>query len=69
MRRKRVKGFWLKRKEVFKTGADAKSRAGILRLNQHISHVIVERIDTEYRVNYSIAKWYFEEVSALGLTI
>jgi len=69
MRHKRVKGFWLKRKEVFKNGADAKSRAGTLRLNQHISHVIVEKIEKEYRVNYSIAKWYFEEISALGLTI
>ena len=69
MKRKRVKGFWLKRKEVFKNGADAKSRAGILRLNQYISHVIVEKIDKEYRVNYSIDKWYFEEISALGLTI
>ncbi len=69
MKRKRIKGYWLKRKEIFKNRVGAKNRAGVLRLNQHTSHVIVEKIEKEYQVSYSVAKWYFEEISALGMTI
>lgn len=69
MKRKRIKGYWLKRKERYKTGTLAKSRAGFLRTYQHIAHVTVDKENDEYLVQYSVAKWYLEDAKRAGVTI
>ena len=69
MRNKRVKGYWLKRKEIFQTGSDAKARAGYLRLNEHTAHVVRSKKGDQYLVNYSIAKWYWEELQQLKIKL
>lgn len=69
MRRKRTKGYWQKRKEKFKTGSEAKSRAGMLRLNEHIAHVLMDKIGDNYVVTYSVAKWYIEDAKRAGIKI
>lgn len=72
MKRKRVKGYWLKRKESFNVLEKAKSRANEIRINEYTAHVVVEKdtVDqTSYWVHYSIAKWYFEELEALGIQL
>ena len=66
MKRKKQKGYWEKRKESFNDGSQAKSRARHLRSYEHIAHVTVERIRDRYVVNYSIAKWYLEQLSSSG---
>ncbi len=72
MKRKRIKGYWLKRKESQANLADARSRANELRINEYTAHVTVEKDEKEqslYWVKYSIAKWYAEELEALGISI
>lgn len=69
MRRKRVKGYWLKRKENFVTGTEAKARAGYLREYNEVQHVVVERVEDGYLVKYSIAKWYQEQLEELGIRL
>jgi hypothetical protein len=69
MRQKRIKGYWLKRKEVFTSGANAKARAGSLRLNEQVAHVLVDKEETGYVVRYSVAKWYWEELQRLDLSL
>ena len=69
MKRKRVKGYWLKRKEAFTTGSEAKARAGYLREYKEIQHVIVERVEEGYLVRYSIAKWFAEQLEELGIRV
>ncbi|MCP4439014.1 MAG: hypothetical protein GY810_08740 [Aureispira sp.] len=68
-RKKREKGYWLKKLEKFKTGATAKARAGLLRTHEHVAHVLVDKQEAKndmhgavYTVNYSVAKWYLEEL-------
>jgi hypothetical protein len=63
MRRKKEKGYWEKRTERFSDGTTAKSRAGILRSHEHVAHVHVDKIYTEYVVLYSVAKWYLKELT------
>ena len=70
MKRKRIKDYWIKRKERFKTGTLAKNRAGYLRTYEHISHVTVDKEeDNQYVVAYSVAKWYLEDTKRAGITI
>lgn len=69
MRRKRTKGYWKKCKEVFQTGKAAKSRAGYLRTYKEIQHVVVEKEQDTYYVKYSIAKWYYEKLQELEITV
>lgn len=70
MKRKRVKSYWLKKKEPFQIIADARSRAKTLRENEHTAHVIVQKSEKEgYVVEYSIAKWYADELEAMGITL
>lgn len=69
MKRKRVKAYWLKQKEAFTTGSEAKARAGYLREYKEIQHVIVERVEDGYQVKYSIAKWYHEQLEELGIRL
>ena len=69
MKNKRVKGYWLKRKEKFQTGSDAKARAGYLRLNNHTAHVMMSKKEDQYQVNYSVAKWYWEELQQLKIEL
>jgi len=72
MKRKRVKGYWLKKKESYNVLADARSRADLLRINEHTAHVTVEKdeqLKSLYWVKYSVAKWYVAEMEALGITL
>lgn len=72
MSRKRIKGYWLKKKEAFNELEKAKSRANELRINEYTAHVTVEKDPKEqncYWVKYSIAKWYFEQLEALGIKL
>ena len=69
MKNKRVKGYWLKRKEAFNSLGDAKSRAGVLRLNEHIAHVVIDKGEKIYNVQYSVAKWYLAECKRAGIQI
>lgn len=69
MKTRRTRGFWLKKRETFKDGSQAKSRAGHLRTDKHIQHVTVDKADGVYSVRYSVAKWYFEECQRLGISI
>ena len=72
MKRKRVKGYWLKKKESFDILANARSRANVLRINEHTAHVTVEKDEQakgQYWVNYSVAKWYAEELDILGINL
>ena len=71
MKRKRIKGYWLKRKEIFDKLDTAKNRAGTLRINDYTAHVTVEKdeIKSQYIVQYSVAKWYFEELQLLGISL
>ena len=67
---KRIKGYWLKKKESFKVIADARSRAKVLRVNEHIAHVIVEKDENGLNwVRYSAAKWYVKELEVLGIQL
>lgn len=69
MKGKRHKGYWEKKKETFTTGTEAKARAGYLRTYKHISHVVVNKIEKNYTVAYSIAKWYLEDMQRSGVTL
>ena len=69
MRSKRVKHYWLKQKESFTNGNQASARAKTLRLNEQVAHVVVEKQAEEYLVKYSVAKWYFEQIQALGISL
>ena len=69
MKRKKQKGYWVKRTERFQDGSQAKSRAAELRQHKHISHVIVQRTSEQYEVSYAVAKFYLEELERAGLTL
>ncbi len=69
MKSKRVKNYWLKKKESFNNKKDANGRAKALRINEHIAHVIVEKSGDQYMVKFSVAKWYFEQIESLGITL
>ena len=65
----REKGYWLKKKEWFDTGAAAKERAAVIRDNEHTAHVLVDNKDGRFVVAYSVAKWYVEELSRVGVKL
>ncbi len=69
MKRKREKNYWEKRTERFADGATAQSRAGTLRMHEHVAHVKVIKKDYEYVVAYSVAKWYLEELAKAKATL
>ncbi len=69
MRNKRVKGYWKKRRETFADSARARTRAGNLRLVEHVSHVTVSRDGADWIVGYSVAGWYLEALAKAGLTL
>lgn len=69
MIRKREKNYWEKRSEPFAESAAARSRAGILRSNEHVTHVTVRKQGTEHVVSYSVAKWYLDELKNAGLKL
>ena len=69
MRNKREKGYWLKKKEMFNNSAQAKSRASLLRSNEHTSHVIMDKENDQYVVRYSVAKWYVEAMAKAGVKL
>lgn len=75
-RNKREKGYWQKCKETFKTGDKAKERAGMLRIHEHVSHVLMDKKDDslnqnnfQYIVSYSVAKWYMEDLQRAGVKL
>jgi len=63
VKRRREKNYWEKRTERFSDGAKAQSRAGTLRMHEHVTHVKVSKSKDEYVVAYSVAKWYVEELA------
>jgi len=69
MRSKRVKNYWLKQKESFTSGNQASARAKTLRLNDQVVHVIIEKKEDVYLVKYSVAKWYYEQIQELGISL
>jgi hypothetical protein len=68
IRKKKVKGYWIKKQEVFANGAEAKSRAGYLRTYAHdqVAHVTMKKVDENYIVTYSVAKWFLEQLRSVG---
>jgi len=68
-RQKRVKGYWLKKKERFSNSEKARRRAGDLRVSEHVAHVKTFKQDDSYMVTYSVAKWYLEELEKSGLSL
>ena len=66
MKHKREKNYWEKRTERFDDGARARSRAGSLRTCEHVSHVTVHKDGNAYVVEYSVARWYAEELNKAG---
>ena len=69
MRNKREKNYWLKKTERFSDNASAKTRAGYLRMQEHVSHVTVSKNEEAHLVQYSVAKWYMEELEQAGLKL
>ena len=69
VKRKKEKGYWVKRQERFSDGSRAKSRAGALRTNEHVSHVRVEERGDDHVVTYSVARWYVEEMRRAGVEL
>ncbi|MEM7039762.1 MAG: hypothetical protein AAF570_22505, partial [Bacteroidota bacterium] len=59
----------LKRKETFNTSAPARSRASALRVNEHVSHVTMDKENDRYIVRYSVAKWYMQSLASAGVTL
>ena len=66
---KRQKGYWVKKAETFPNLAKARSRALELRGHEHVVHVKVKKQGQEYRVGYSVAKWYLEELDRAGVEL
>ena len=66
MKRKREKGYWVKRSERFPTATAAQSRAGSLRLHEHTAHVRVQPAGDGYEVSYAVAAWYIEQWESVG---
>jgi hypothetical protein len=60
--KKKEKGFWAKKAERHPSGAAARARAGLLRLDEHVAHVQVTRAGDDWVVTYAVAKWYLEEL-------
>jgi len=69
MRNKRVKGYWSKKKERYSSGSQARSRAKLLRTYEHIAHVTMDKVQDEYVVAFSIAKWYEEDCKKAGIKL
>ncbi len=69
MKSKRVKNYWIKKKESCNNKGDASARAKQLRINEYITHVIVEKSEDAYLVRYSVARWYYEQIQELGIQL
>lgn len=69
MRSKKKKGYWQKCRETFGDGAAARSRAGALRMHEHVAHVKVDKVADVYEVTYAVAKWYLESLGDAGVTL
>jgi hypothetical protein len=66
MKRKREKGYWVKRQERYANAVTAQTRAGGLRMHDHTSHVVVRATPEGFEVSYSVAKWYLDELERAG---
>jgi hypothetical protein len=66
MKRKREKGYWIKRQERYSDVVKAQARAGGLRMHDHTSHVVVRATREEFEVSFSVAKWYLDELERAG---
>jgi hypothetical protein len=69
MKKKKEKNFWLKMKEIHASGTLAKSRASELRSDSNIKHVTVAKEKEGYTINYSIAKWYHDNITKANVKI
>lgn len=66
---RKVKNYWIKKKEGFADSTEAKSRAGQLRSYKHVAHVTVRKCNDKYVVSYSVAKWFLDELSSAGIDL
>ena len=66
MKRKREKGYWVKRQERCPDSQTAQSRAGGLRMHDYTSDVVVRATLEGFEVSYSVAKWYLDELERAG---
>lgn len=69
MKEKKEKGYWIKRKEEFNSGEDARAKAGTLREQENIPHITMDKEREKYVVRYSVAKWYLEECERVGIKL
>ena len=69
MAHKREKGYWLKQTEVHPSSAEAQTRAGALRMHEHVMHVKVRAVEADYEVSYSVAKWYWDQLKEAGIKL
>lgn len=66
---KKQKGYWIKKKETFTDGSEAKVRAKQLRGHEHIEHVQMRKVAEKYAVTFSVAKWYLEDLERAGIKL
>ena len=69
MKKKKEKGYWKKQAQSFTDSGKAKERAATLRTHGPVAHVQVSGTDAGYRVSYSVAKWYLEELKRAKVTL
>jgi hypothetical protein len=69
MPREREKGYWVKRQERYAGSEEARTRAGALRLHDHVSHVRVRPAAGGFEVAFSVAKWYLDQLQQAGGTL
>lgn len=69
MKKRKQKGFWVKRRETFYQGHEAKTRAAKLRAHDHVAHVTIERTRVGYEVHFSVSKPFLEEMEKAGVEL
>jgi hypothetical protein len=69
MSSKREKGYWIKRTERFTSSEAARSRAGHLRSQEHVSHVKVQPGKEGFEVSYAVAEWYVTAMQQAGVRL
>jgi hypothetical protein len=69
MRTKKMKAYWIKKRERFDFATEARSRAAALRNYKHVMHVTVDRTTHAYQVNYSIARSFMEDCIRAGVKL
>lgn len=68
-KKSRHKNDQLKKQEDFKTGIEALKRVGLLGTYEHVDHVKVSKEEKTYFVNYSVARWFWDELQENNLKL